>query len=94
MGKYVSNRRWYRAVKRGMREADKQRRRNKSYYYADNDFWRDVPFGRWFEKKGCLGYLLFGAILLTLVLILYYTGTIFVFLMICGLVWFVRALFS
>ena len=27
MGKYVSNRRWYRAVKRGMREADKQRRR-------------------------------------------------------------------
>ena len=28
MGKYVSNRRWYRAVKRGMREAGKQRRRN------------------------------------------------------------------
>lgn len=28
MGKYVSNRKWYRAVKRGMREADRQRRRN------------------------------------------------------------------
>ena len=28
MGRYVSNRRWYRAVKRGMREADKQRRKN------------------------------------------------------------------
>lgn len=93
MGKYVSNRRWYRAVKRGMREADKQRRRNGRSSFTDGPVELNA-LGKWFKRQGWKGELLKGIIILALVFIVFYTGTWFVFLIICGLVWFVRALLS
>ena len=93
MGKYVSNRRWYRAVKRGMREADKQRRRNGGRSFCNEQVELNA-LGKWFKRQGWKGELLQGIIIIALVLILWFTGTWFLFLIICGLVWFVKALLS
>ena len=50
--------------------------------------------GRWFKRHGWKGELLKGVIMLAVVLALWFTGTWLLFLIICGVVWFVRALFS
>ena len=89
MGKYVSNRRWYRAVKRGMREADKQRRRNggrssfRSGETPDEWLWRQ-PWKR--KLPVMIG-------LFVLVIVAWETGLWIPLGLLLLVVWFVKILF-
>lgn len=90
MGKYVSNRRWYRAVKRGMREADKQRRKNgrrssfRSGETPDEWLWRQP----WKIKMP----IMIG--LFALIVVLLETGLWIPLAFIVLLLWFIVALLS
>ena len=92
MGKYISNHKWYRAVKRGMREAQKQKRRNAAYG-IEEDKQELNALGKWFERQGWKGELLKFVLTLSVLAILWFTHTWLVFLMLCGIVWFVKTLF-
>ena len=87
----MSRHRQWRAWQFARRHSRQGTQRNK--FYADKPVKLNAV-GRWFKRMGWKGELLEGLIILAVVLILYYTGTIFVFLMICAFVWFVVALLS
>ena len=90
MGKYVSNRRWYRAVKRGMREADKQRRRSfgrSSFHSGDTpDEWL------WRQPWKIKMPIMIG--LFALIVVLLETGLWIPLAFIVLLLWFIVALLS
>ena len=89
MGKYISNHKWYRAVKRGIREANKQRRRSSGKYSLrtgetpDEWIWRQP----WKIKLPII------VGLLVLIVVVWETGLFIPLFFIVLLLWFIVTLF-